>query len=49
MSNLATRRQLYYIEFQTWLPDLILGTNPFIIFCGWPVRAEVNVMLEITQ
>ena len=32
-------------EIQTWLPDVILGINPFRIFCAWLVWAEVTYHL----
>ena len=28
-------------EIQSWLPDFMLGINPFWIFCAWPVWVEV--------
>ena len=28
-------------EIQTWLPDFLLGINPFGIFGAWPVWAEI--------
>ena len=27
-------------EMQTWLPDFIMGINPFGVFCAWPFWAE---------
>ena len=32
-------------EKQTWLPDFILGINPFRICCAWPVWAAVSYHL----
>ena len=32
-------------EIPTWLPDFILGINPFRIFCAWSIWADVTYYL----
>ena len=45
LGRISHEDTLNTFKIQIWLPDFILGTNSLIIFCAWPIWADITCYL----